>query len=192
MSSSVGHALCGICCLSLARGTVREVNFLRGWHWIAGFALLANLPDLDLLVGYFGAGNLHRFHSGASHSLLAAVVAAALVSLILTAPLRRRAFPWLLLVVASHPLIDLFVGRQPGWTQSYGVMLFWPFSADRVRMSWSLFYGIDHMEWDAFASLHNLGVVFSEVVVFGTPALMLRRWAQTRMGVGNENGSRER
>lgn len=180
MSSTIGHALCGAACLMVARGTQPDAACFRGWKPLAGFVMLANLPDLDFLAGFIFAGDVHAFHSGLSHSLFAALVATLIIGLFLPQGQRRGVLLWVAIAITSHIVIDLFSGPRLGLQQSYGAPLFWPFDGDRVRMPVSLFFGVNHGDWDALASLRNVGVVFSEVLVFGSICWVLRGWMKVR------------
>lgn len=88
---------------------------------------LANLPDLDVIVGLIVTGNGSTFHRGPSHSILFALVAAWL------ATRARRYWRWLpdlpwrtcVLIILSHLLADFFCTSGP-------VSLFWP-----VTVHWS-------------------------------------------------------
>src|SRR5437660_56774 len=74
--------------------------------------LLANAPDLDLLLG-------NAVHRGFTHSLMAAT----LVSLALTCVWRIAPGFWRSAIVyfiaySSHLLIDFFTGTKIGWTNT--------------------------------------------------------------------------
>jgi membrane-bound metal-dependent hydrolase YbcI (DUF457 family) len=179
MSSTLGHALCGVACLMAARTAVPGV-FPAGARWIAAFAVLGNLPDFDFFAGYLWAGDFHRFHSGPSHSLLFALIAGALASLLAPAGRRLQALPWLVGAVASHDLVDLFGGPALGWHATYGVPLWWPFSELRVNSPLSLFFGIEHATLQSLVSWRNATVMLLETVVFAPPAALLWWWGQRR------------
>jgi len=126
----------------LLGGVTAQLGFRRrigrDATWMATAA--AMMPDLDIfvprLLRLFGASisdlALHRFHRGATHSLLFVPVVAA-VALAIWWPLRRRwqrrhpdadrASPWLMyaccfVAALTHPLLD--------WCTSYGTQLFAP------------------------------------------------------------------
>jgi membrane-bound metal-dependent hydrolase YbcI (DUF457 family) len=95
-------------------------------------ALLAGLamaPDLDLLIGR---------HSGETHSIGAAAIAAA-VAAWLRWPIARgraRIFLTAWLAWSTHPLLD---GMSPDTSPPIGVMAFWPLSHAYVQTGWALF-----------------------------------------------------
>jgi hypothetical protein len=84
--------------------------------------LLANLPDLDILLGLIAQGNGAAYHRGPTHSLLFALIAGFLA---------YRAGRWwprippigfglCFLLIFSHILADMLLTASP-------VSLFWPF-----------------------------------------------------------------
>lgn len=181
MSSTLGHALCGVACLLAARAQRPRATLLQGWRGAAAFVLLANLPDLDFVIGYLLAGDVHRFHSGASHSLLAALLLGLLLGRFAPAGERGPLSIWICTALASHVLVDLFAG--PGFGQpSYGVPLLWPLLDERIRMPFSLFLGVQHATWADLLGWRNVQVVAVETIVFGLPVLLLRRYTQSRKG----------
>jgi len=111
----------------------------HGRKAMAAGALLATLPDLDVLIDYGDpiSGMIH--HRGFSHSLF--VLSA--LALLFTAVWRRwrpdtRYSAWhlfltLWLVLITHPLLDAFT--------SYGTQLWWPLKP--VPTSWSSIFIID-------------------------------------------------
>lgn len=102
-------------------------------------AILATLPDLDVLVRYADPVSSMTYHRGFSHSLLTLT----LFSMVLARLLRRwRPSPqysgwrlWLAIWLAliTHPLLDAFT--------SYGTQLWWPWTP--VPASWSSIFIID-------------------------------------------------
>lgn len=181
MSSTVGHALCGIACLLAARAaSPPAASTFAGWYWLPAFALLANVPDLDFLAGFVLYRDFHRFHSGPSHSLLFAVCAAALVSLALGSRRCWLAFPWIAAALVSHVLIDLFTGPVLGWQVSYGVPLWWPFDGARVRMPLTTFFGVEHSTLNDLLSWHNVKAMVTEIATFAPLVVLLWVWVRRR------------
>jgi inner membrane protein len=95
---------------------------------MAGFSALAMWPDVDVIGFALGVKYAAPFgHRGATHSLVAAVLAAVIVTLVAFGRTERR---WRLLgfalaVAVSHPLLDACT------TGGLGVALLWPFSTAR-------------------------------------------------------------
>jgi inner membrane protein len=123
MPSPIGHTLAG-CAVALA---LIPPDMPQGWEGWAWCLISANLADIDFTPGLL-VGNPRALHRGPSHSLLGAVVAAALGALLWT----WSALPWptrvelIFLAYGSHVGLDYF-------TPGRGVLLGWPFSSRRSR-----------------------------------------------------------
>ena len=176
MSSTIGHALCGASFWLLARKNIQAPTPAIRYRWLAGFMLLACLPDLDFIAGYIFANNVHQYHSGASHSIVAVCLATVAIGVTLPFCRNLKILRWIFVALASHIVIDLFTGPQLGLYESYGVMLFWPFSTDRITMPMSLFYGVQHATFADLTSWHNLKVVGFEILTFGLLLVLQRSW----------------
>ena len=151
MPTPVGHSLAGLAVhLTSPRERGRERLVL------AAFLIgLANLPDIDLVPGYF-IGEPRAFHWGATHSLFAALCAG-LVSGSLARWLDRPFAPFFALATAaygSHIVLDLLLG--PG-APSIGLQVLWPFSTERFMAPWSVF----RMLPGSIEQLGPLGALFS-------------------------------
>tara|TARA_B100000614_G_scaffold261993_1_gene293694 strand:- start:123362 stop:124462 length:1101 start_codon:yes stop_codon:yes gene_type:complete len=92
---------------------------------IVGGALLATLPDLDVLIDYGDAVANFSEHRGFSHSLLVLAPLATLLAWALSrwkpAPGLGRWWAFTTLVLLTHPLLDAFT--------TYGTQLWWPLGA---------------------------------------------------------------
>jgi inner membrane protein len=113
-----------------------SVSGVRRRAIIAG-AVLAVLPDADVyLARALHVADAHWLgHRGFTHSLVFAAVLATVLALALRQPRRGSAGPWPLALFlaacgASHGVLDAMTDGGPG------VMLFWPFSSDRVFLPW--------------------------------------------------------
>jgi inner membrane protein len=100
------------------------------------FAVLAALPDLDVLLVALGAADGGSIgHRGASHSLAMAVLIGA------ASALAARRFGWPALrtavaaaaAIASHTFLDLL------GAEGKGLALLWPLSAHRFHSPWRVF-----------------------------------------------------
>jgi membrane-bound metal-dependent hydrolase YbcI (DUF457 family) len=164
MASPIAHSFAGFWTFVCQRGHFKTQ---LSTHWreyllrLGVLILLANAPDLDLLLG-------NAVHRGFTHSLTAAV----LVSLALTCVWRivpgflRSAIVYFI-AYSSHLLIDFFTGTKIGWTNSgFGMPLFWPwpktFSSPLI-----LIFGIHHKNFAALFSLDNLRACTYETLIFG-------------------------
>lgn len=89
---------------------------------IIGGALLATLPDLDVVINYGTAVANYTQHRGFSHSLLVLVpfgiVLALLLHRLYPQLSQRRWLAFTLLILVTHPLLDTLT--------TYGTQLFWP------------------------------------------------------------------
>jgi inner membrane protein len=121
---NLSHSLTG---LALARA---GLNRLTPRATLLLF-LSANIPDIDiasLAKSQFAYLEVHR---GLTHSLVAMPILAA-VCVAVTAAIYRQRLPWVqawfvgAIGVASHLLLD--------WTNSYGIRLFLPFSAQWLHL----------------------------------------------------------
>ena len=164
MASPIAHSFAGFWTLVCQRGHFKTQLTAHWREYLLPFGvliLLANAPDLDLLLG-------NAVHRGFTHSLTAAV----LVSLALTCVWRIAPGFWRSAIVyfiaySSHLLIDFFTGTKIGWTGTgFGMPLFWPwprtFSSPLI-----LIFGIHHKNFAALFSLDNLRACTYETLIFG-------------------------
>ena len=132
MPSPIGHTLAG-CAVALA---LTPPQMSQAWQAWALCVISANLADMDFIPGLL-TGDPRHFHRGPSHSLMAAVVVAALGASLLT----WWSVPWLtragliFLAYASHVGLDYF-------TPGRGVLLSWPISHRRYQAAYPWFRDI--------------------------------------------------
>jgi membrane-bound metal-dependent hydrolase YbcI (DUF457 family) len=180
MATPIAHALAGIMCTSLLCIARPEI---RAWRKPSVFALAAAaacVPDLDIAVGLALAGDPSVYHSRATHSLVFALFVGVLTLLLV----RPREARWPLatlstLATASHALIDLSTGPEPGRSTSYGTLLFWPFYSERVRLPFTVFRGVRHGDLSVWFSWHNMQTLLVELVTF-IPLTLLALWGCRR------------
>jgi membrane-bound metal-dependent hydrolase YbcI (DUF457 family) len=157
--SPVGHALGGLA---------------AGWHLVprknryaaclvAGIAIA---PDLDLLIGT---------HRGASHSVGAALIAAAVAGLVMRSPrwAVASALAW-----GSHILLDWLSNdtRPP-----LGIMALWPLSHAYYKAALEIFPPVSRRYWESRFWLYNLRALVAEVIVLGPIVwFVLRRARRAR------------
>lgn len=136
-------------------------------------ALAAIVADLDFIPGAI-LGDPARFHHAISHSLLFVGVAG-LVAVCLAREARGR---WALIGAAaygSHLLLD-FVTLDDSVPQ--GIPLFWPFSSQAYQSPVSLLPNVEHVGGHLLGG-HNILLVLMEIVLFGSP-LLLVLWRERR------------
>lgn len=156
MPSPVGHALAGFAAGALVAGSPPRGSFLASASRRALlFATLACLPDLDLLVGA---------HTMYTHS----VGAVFLVTLLAWASGSR----WSLvaactLAYATHPFLD-WLGRDA--SPPLGIMALWPFGSDYFMAPQPIITPVSRRYWLPGFWSHNLRVVSTEILVFGSIA----------------------
>jgi inner membrane protein len=131
LMASLGHIAVGIAASRLypEEEYLHRPRFRAMLFWAA----LSFLPDADVIAFAFGVPYADQWgHRGASHSFVFAVVVGIAIALI--APrfhrpaLRTGAMA--ALVVATHPLLDLFTNG------GLGCALFWPFDSTRYFAPW--------------------------------------------------------
>lgn len=177
MASPIGHTLAGIliyCWRDSRRPSATTPGFSRRCMAMAGYALLANLPDLDFVVGWMITGHPNTYHHGTSHGLLFMAAAAALVALTWRKPGGFWS-SWKVysIVIGSHALIDLFTGTELGLHASRGVPLLAPLMSVPFTSPVTLFIGPDHGELQDLFGPHNWLCSVSDLVPFGLVALAL-------------------
>jgi len=118
MSLPLGHLAIGMTAYDFCSD---NVSVFRHWRTAALVAVLANLPDIDMIFGLILQGNGSAFHRGPTHS----IVFALLMSLLaangwkLLPRLPKIGFSLCFIIVLSHLLADFFFsGGQ--------VSFFWP------------------------------------------------------------------
>lgn len=196
MPTPIGHALAGVAagclaaagCERLSRGrrepsapgrTPGRTAAPDGpFRSAAGFALLAMLPDIDLVFG---------MHRGISHSLGATLVAAGVAG-VLARRRRLRAAGVVAATFASHLLLD-WCGADPG-TPS-GIMALWPWTSEFYVADYQVFLRVCREYWLLDCWLHNGRALVRELLILlplaAAGALVLRR---TRRGPAPSGGNR--
>ena len=91
------------------------------WARLLFVAVLANLPDLDILAGLLLSGNGAAYHRGPTHSFLFALLCGYLASQLwrLRPGIPKLGFGLCSLLIFSHVAADMLLTATP-------VSLFWP------------------------------------------------------------------
>ncbi len=185
MASPIGHGLAGILIYrrrDSRRPAATTPELRHRWAAMAGYVLLANLPDFDFFVGWLTTGHPNAYHHGASHSLFFAAAAAALVALTWKEPGGFwSGWKVYFIVIGSHALIDLFTGAELGLHTSGGVPLLAPLTSLSFTSPVTLFIGPDHAEFRDLFAAHNwigsafdlipFGLVAGALFLFGSPGI---------------------
>ncbi|MBC2737568.1 MAG: metal-dependent hydrolase [Desulfobacteraceae bacterium] len=119
MPLPLGHAAIGLA----AYETVQNSDLRRSrWRTFAFVSLLANLPDVDVILGLLLQGNGNLFHRGPTHSLFFALLAGYIASHLwrLGERIPRLGFPLCFGLIFSHVLADMMFTAA-------SVSLLWPF-----------------------------------------------------------------
>jgi len=127
MPLPLGHAVIGLTTHNLC---AQDNSVFRRRSLAVFVIILANLPDIDVLIGLFLCGNGNAFHRGPTHSLMFALVMGYLASNAwkLLANIPKISFKNCSLLVLSHVVADYFFTASP-------VSFFWPF-----ELNWSIGY----------------------------------------------------
>ena len=118
---------------------------------LAFIALLANLPDLDMLIGLLVEWNAQAFHRGPTHSLVFAIAAGWFASWTAKRWLSMTGFGFRhgFILVFSHVAADALLTQSP-------VSFFWP-----LAVNWSV--GVagwaDVIHSVMFESIQDIGIV---------------------------------
>lgn len=177
MASPIGHTLAGIliyCWRDSRRPSATTPGLSQRCMAMAGYALLANLPDFDFVVGWLTTGHPNAYHHGASHGLFFMAAAAALVALTWREPGGFwNSWKVYSIVIGSHALIDLFTGTELGLHASRGVPLLAPLMRLTFTSPVTLFIGPDHAELRDLFAPHNWLCSAFDLIPFGLVALAL-------------------
>jgi membrane-bound metal-dependent hydrolase YbcI (DUF457 family) len=98
-----------------------NVSVFRHWRTAALVAVLANLPDIDMVIGLILQGNGSAFHRGPTHSIAFALLMGFLAAngWKIMPRLPKIGFPVCFILILSHLLADFFFSGGP-------VSFFWP------------------------------------------------------------------
>lgn len=118
MPLPIGHGIIGI----TTHHTLKRDNKTHHWKMYAFIFILANIPDLDFLIGLILKNNANMIHRGPTHSLVFAILVGFLAS---QAHKLWSFIPHLKilpasLIVLSHSIGDAIFTPSP-------VSLLWPF-----------------------------------------------------------------
>jgi len=187
--SPVGHSLIGLSIGLLyawPRGRLSEGFLNTVYRYRAPlFAsiVLANLPDVDYVPGIL-TGDLNAYHHQYTHTLGWVL----LVSVGLWACWKafRPGIGWreglfVFACLASHLVADMLTddGSYP-----FGIMLYWPVSADYVIAPQPLFPRPMKADWAEIFQLHNMRVMAVEFLIAAPLVVAVLAWKRFRAAPG--------
>ncbi len=145
--------------------------------WLALVGVVAACaPDLDIAVSLLFSDSPVTWHSGPTHTLAFALLAAALAALV--APRARGLLAAVVgLSVASHVLVDFLTGPEVGLHRSFGVPALWPWLVERLQSPVTVFRGVRHGSIAIWFTPHNLTTAAIELLF----ALPVSAWALSRL-----------
>ncbi len=151
MPSPVGHILAG---LAIGSFTSRD----RSWSLPVACAAAAVLPDIDFL--------LPVAHRGPTHSIAAALAAAAVTFLLVSFQgkdfSRFRVATAIGLAVLSHVLLD-WLGQDS--SSPRGLMAFWPLTSTYFVSDLNIFNAVDRRYWLPGFWRRNTIAVLREIAI---------------------------
>ncbi|WP_317931313.1 metal-dependent hydrolase [Halioxenophilus sp. WMMB6] len=163
MATPIVHAGLAMIAVSTPFYWQRQFSLSKYGASLAAAALLACLPDFDLLVSLLCTGDIRTWHFGISHSYLFALVTA----LVCRSWLPYDKCWWVFGLVASHVLIDSLTGAELGWHSAVEIHPWWPLPVGALQAPVTLFYGVYHGNWLA---PYNMQVVSGDLLAFALPA----------------------
>ncbi len=175
MASPVGHTLSGIVIYSLVQRLQQKQLTLKDWKVLLPFLFLPNLPDIDFLIGYVLNADPHTMHGGVTHSL-----GFILLVSVFAIPFRLfgsaiKTFFISFALIGSHLLLDMTSGQLFMGGKGYGVMLFYPFSEQKVHFPLTIFWGPKHRTIEDLFSIENVHGIFWEILIFIPIIFFLRK-----------------
>ena len=127
MPLPLGHTAIGI---ALHDVGFRNNSVRNRFVLLIFITVLANLPDLDVLLGLFLKGNGNAYHRGPTHSIIFAFLMGFLASNIgrLWSQIPKMNFLSCFMIILSHIAADFFLSHS-------SVSFFWP-----LQVSWAAGY----------------------------------------------------
>lgn len=146
MATSVAHGLVGIVVYCAVRSMTSEQEKMPlNPGMLLLVAMVANVPDLDMIVSLMLYGDHRVLHGGLSHTVLFAVIAGFMVWLRAKHSANRMVLSIMAaLVLLSHVLVDLFTGPNIGLSPTHGATPLWPVIETRIIFPLTLFKGVEH------------------------------------------------
>jgi len=161
----MAHGLVGATVVAALR---KDFSFRKDWSALSLGAVLAIIPDLDLVLSWvlgYGA----QTHGGFTHSILFSMAAGFLACLLMREK-NVRGFTGYSLATLSHGILDVVTRKEFG-----GATLLWPLSSHKFRLGWFdyfEFYPNPATETIIVILRNALEVCSYETMIF-TPVLLI-------------------
>ena len=159
----MGHTAIGLAAHELSNNNNSVHDRLKLMVFLT---VLANLPDIDVIVGLLIKWNGNAFHRGPTHSLIFALIMGFLASRAwkISSLIPRVKFGMCFLIVISHILADFCFTSSP-------VSFFWPF-----EVSWSSGYSGwgDILTSIIFRGFQDAGIIIGSAISIILVRLMRR------------------
>jgi len=180
MASPVAHSFAGYWTF-LALGKRLQTKAphyrLRNLSRLLFLIAVANLADVDFVLGYIWRGNANALHHGFTHSFTVAAMVSVVLSFVWQmAPDRIRTALLYFVAYSSHLIIDLVSGTRLGWNNTGSdIPLFWPYPKE-FTSPLILIVGVYHRDMATLLSYRNVRSSLQELLVFGIITVTLLLW----------------
>jgi len=184
MPTPIGHSLMGYIIYSERK----YANWDLTWKDSLLFIIVANLPDIDFVPGFF-TGNPNQFHHGMTHSIGFMILVGSLCGIIYYLKKHQhflRYFSIFSIVYFSHLVLDFF-GKDTRFP--FGEQLFWPISSIYVMSPVGIFRDVSKASSSdifiqSLLNWHNLHTIIVEAAIL-LPLLWFIKNIYSRQKVDN-------
>ncbi|EAZ92934.1 metal-dependent hydrolase [Crocosphaera chwakensis] len=162
MASPIGHSLAGYLGFFLVRKNSHFLKYYSSKQLLITAILIANLPDIDFLLGYLFYQDFNAIHRQFTHSFFVGFI----VCLVIFYCLRfYKKIPysflvWLWGLYFSHILLDMLAYDR---YLPAGVQCFLPFSSDYFAFPISILGGLSFT--GGIIQLNNFLTILQEIVI---------------------------
>ena len=173
MPLPLGHFAIGFTTYRLFEKSKSEYQL---WKIAVFSAILANLPDMDVIIGLIAHGNGCIYHRGPTHSILFALITGLLASNLyrLWSQVPKLNFGICFLIILTHLFADLVFTVTP-------VPLFWPLE---------IYWAVGHKGWIDVVSIvffdafQDMGIILGCTVVLIIRSGIAKRFRSHGRGGG--------
>lgn len=162
MASPIGHSLAGCLGFFLVHNNAQFLKYYSSKRLIITAIILANLPDIDFLLGYVFFQNFNAIHRQFTHSFFVGFVVC--ISIFLCLRFYKKIplsfLGWLWGLYFSHILLDMLAYDR---YLPAGVQCFFPFSSAYFAFPISILGGLTFTR--GIIQLNNFLTVLQEIIV---------------------------